>query len=154
MRQPCQSLFCEKEPKINCNCHIYSNFTVILPQVSIFMTQMRILFLCKHNCIFGRRTDNGQSNLVFLSHYDIFILPQMGLKIIWYLFYIQVSENSNIYEKEEKDFITKRTLKVIYVQFYTLVQMTLHTNSTYLVHWLKQEPWSFRVISKNRKFIN
>jgi len=28
----------------------------------------------------------------------------MGLKIIWYLFYIQVSENSDIYEKEEKDF--------------------------------------------------
>ena len=122
---------------------------VIFIQDSLFMTQTRFLFLCKHNCIFGQWTDDRQTNLDILGHYDTFIPQEMGLKIIWYLVYIQVSEIFIIYgkikkktslQKEHCIFMLKPTYwyKPLYIQILHIWYIALNQN-----------PGLFAVISKN-----
>ena len=122
---------------------------VIFIQDSLFMTQTRFLFLCKHNCIFGEQTDNRWTNLDILGHYDIFIPWEMGLKIIWYLVYIQVSEIINIYGKRGKRLHYKKNpIYFMYISTYWYKPLYIQILHIWYIG-VNQNPSHFAVISKN-----
>lgn len=123
---------------------INSNFHVRTTQDGQYMIRMNnYIHTSKHERKFGRRTDDVRTNSNIYGHGHLLgETVQMGLKIIWYIFYIQVSRNYSIYgtvipymAQTEKDFTTSRTL------YFTFIFYTVGTCN-------EPEHWSFSFLAK------